>query len=132
MISIIRENRLHYPSGGHFYSPDEAFPEYRHEHVSPRANPVYRTVRQCLAQAGLDAAHFGSADWNPLKGLFRREAVCSFCATSFTTGRVNESESAFLRKVHARFGAPSGCRLRAPRSRSEGGGELRQRPGPVV
>ena len=69
MLSVIRDLSLYYPDGDDFYSPDEAFPEYRHGHLASRPNPVYRAVRQCFAQAGLDSAHCGTAAWNPLGDL---------------------------------------------------------------
>lgn len=33
------------------------------------ANPVYALVREALAAAGYDRAHFGTAEWNPFGGL---------------------------------------------------------------
>ncbi|ANM29071.1 hypothetical protein ABI59_04875 [Acidobacteria bacterium Mor1] len=34
--------------------------------VSAAPNPVYAMVRECLRDLGLDAANFGTAEWNPL------------------------------------------------------------------
>lgn len=69
MISIIHDPALNYPAGHDSYSPDEAYPEYRHGHVSQKPNPVYRAVRECLAQAGLDRERLGQPSWNPLGKL---------------------------------------------------------------
>ena len=50
-----------------YFSPDERYPEYQYAHLSPSGNAaVYRMVRACLAQAGLDAERFGTSHWNPL------------------------------------------------------------------
>jgi len=56
------------------YAPGEAFPELAALGAEPAttANAVYAAVRGALAGAGLDAARFGSAGWNPLGALVRR------------------------------------------------------------
>jgi hypothetical protein len=66
MISIFVDNTIRYPASSDFFSPDELFPEYAFGHISGQPNPVYRAVRTCLAQAGLDRERFGNGDWNPL------------------------------------------------------------------
>ncbi len=66
MISIIQDGTLSYPEGGEFFSPSVRYPEYRFRHISATQNRVYDAVRQIFIQAGLDKAHFGSSDWNPL------------------------------------------------------------------
>jgi uncharacterized protein (DUF362 family) len=66
MISIIHDPELEYPEADEFHSPDKRFPEYQHDHVSGQPNQVYRAVRECLAQAGLDSERFGQPSWNPL------------------------------------------------------------------
>lgn len=50
------------------YSPGEAYPEYPFEPrlVSAEPNPAYAGVRQALRLLGLDEAHFGTPQWNPL------------------------------------------------------------------
>lgn len=50
------------------FHPSEAYPEYRGE-VSSRPNAAYRMVRQALADLGLDAARWGTPDWNPIGSL---------------------------------------------------------------
>jgi uncharacterized protein (DUF362 family) len=67
MISIIEDRTLKYPEQADSYSPDEHFPEYQYLHISSISNPVYRAVRACLAQAGLDRNNFGTPSWNPLR-----------------------------------------------------------------
>ena len=49
------------------YDPSEVYPEYpfKGRAVSPTDNPGYRAVRQAFAALGLDAARYGSPDWNP-------------------------------------------------------------------
>ncbi len=49
------------------YSPSEAFPEYPWGAIEAGApNHGYRAVRSALQLLGLDAAHCGTAAWNPL------------------------------------------------------------------
>src|SRR6185436_831967 len=49
---------------------------------SREPNPVYAMVRELLAQVGLDAQRFGSAEWNPLRTLVPEGAsvfvLCNF------------------------------------------------------
>lgn len=66
-VSIVWEPSLRYPVAQHYFSPTEPFPEYAFSHRAPGQNDAYRAVRDCLAGAGLDAAHFGSRGWNPLR-----------------------------------------------------------------
>jgi uncharacterized protein (DUF362 family) len=58
------------------YGPGKLYPELvalLGEHSSAGApNPAYAAVRGALAALGLDAARFGTADWNPLGTLVRR------------------------------------------------------------
>ena len=49
------------------FSPAEVYPEYPFDDIgSSGQNKVYRAVRNCLFLMGLDASHFGTAQWNPL------------------------------------------------------------------
>jgi uncharacterized protein (DUF362 family) len=49
------------------FSPAEVYPEYAFDDTeSSGENKVYRAVRNCLFLMGLDASHFGTAQWNPL------------------------------------------------------------------
>lgn len=69
--SIVLDDCLDYPTEESFFSPSESYPEYPFSHTAPRPNLVYRAVRECLSQAGLDHKHKGSAAWNPLGGYIR-------------------------------------------------------------
>jgi hypothetical protein len=102
MISIIVDPSLRYPGGTEAYSPDEAFPEYSLGHIAQQPNSVYRGVRNCLAQAGLDRGRYGRADWNPL-GQFIRPGQRVFVLCNFVSHRrLNESRGCFLAKcTHA-------------------------------
>src|SRR5215467_14062859 len=51
------------------FSPSQQYPEYIFNDTSPEANPAYEAVRGCFQTAGLDAARFDTADWNPLREL---------------------------------------------------------------
>ena len=82
MISIVNLPGVSYPPGDEWYSPSEPYPEYRHGHVASCPNPVYRMVRDCLSQAGLDRERFGTPDWNPL-GQYVRKGGNVFVLANF-------------------------------------------------
>lgn len=50
------------------YDPSEQFPEYKGP-VSQEDNPAYRGVREVFHMLGLDAEHFDTPQWNPLREL---------------------------------------------------------------
>ena len=80
MISLILDQSLQYPEGGEWFSPDERFPEYRFENIAAKPNPIYRAVRDCYVQAGLDAEHLGTPQWNPLgKWINQGDRVFVLC-----------------------------------------------------
>ena len=60
-----------YPADKWDYSPSEDYPEYRCEEIAPERNEVYERLRDGFFRMGLDAAHFGTRDWNPLGDLIR-------------------------------------------------------------
>ena len=95
---MISDDRLVYPDAAEWFSPSESYPEYRLEHVATRPNYVYAAVRRCLAQAGLDGARFGTANWNPFREFVvpgqRVFVLCNFVYHR----RPNESVEAFLGK----------------------------------
>lgn len=66
MLSLLVDPSITYPEADEFFSPDESYPEYRYTHLATKKNAVYQAVRQCLAQTGLDHAHFDTPRWNPL------------------------------------------------------------------
>jgi uncharacterized protein (DUF362 family) len=51
------------------FSPSRSYPEYAFGGESSESNFAYEAVRGCFHLAGLDAAHFGTAEWNPLGEL---------------------------------------------------------------
>ncbi len=53
------------------FSPSRSYPEYAFGDVGSDSNPAYEAVRGCFQLAGLDAARFGTSDWNPLQELMR-------------------------------------------------------------
>ena len=77
---------LRYPAPEHFYSPDEAFPEYAFPHLSPQPNPVYRMVRELFRDMCLDERHYGTAAWNPLGDWIQR-GQSVFALVNFITVR---------------------------------------------
>lgn len=50
------------------YNPPERFPEYRGP-ISEEDNPAYRGVREVFRILELDAEHFNTPYWNPLKEI---------------------------------------------------------------
>lgn len=50
------------------YHPGTAYPEYSGP-IAPAPNGVYDSVRNTLRDLGLDAARFGTPDWNPIGDL---------------------------------------------------------------
>ena len=60
------------------FGPGKAFPELEPllgpQAAGGPANHVYEAVRAALHAQGLDAARYGTADWNPLGALARRGA----------------------------------------------------------
>ena len=71
MIAVLSAADIAYPPATDHFSPSEAFPEYRHGSPATTRNPVYAAVRQVLADAGMDAEHYGTADWNPFRATIR-------------------------------------------------------------
>lgn len=66
------EGQVAYPSlSAAPYSPHEAYPEFPSLPVGAALNPVFGLVRRVLEDLGLDAAHFGTAEWNPLGDLVK-------------------------------------------------------------
>lgn len=98
MLSVILDSNLQYPKTPDGFSPDERFPEYCHSTISNSRNDVYRAVRECFAQAGLDRSRYGTPDWNPLRELVipgsRVFVLCNFVQHR----RANESEDDFFAK----------------------------------
>ena len=59
------------PASAAPYAPAEAFPEFPALPLGTAPNPVFAAVRAALRDLGLDAAHFGAPQWNPLGDLVR-------------------------------------------------------------
>jgi uncharacterized protein (DUF362 family) len=82
MISIIEDPKIKYPSADECFSPDEHYPEYRHAHISSQKNAVYKAVRDCFIQAGLDRENQGTEAWNPLRSFINSGSrvflLCNF------------------------------------------------------
>lgn len=49
------------------YNPHRGYPEYPFRGISPVANWGYDLVRRVLREMGLDAEHYDSMRWNPLR-----------------------------------------------------------------
>ncbi len=80
MISVILDDNLRYPAADECFSPAEKYPEYALGHLASKPNAAYHGVREVLRQAGLDAAAFGTPDWNPLgKWISKGQTVFILC-----------------------------------------------------
>ncbi|HEV7747320.1 MAG TPA: DUF362 domain-containing protein [Pyrinomonadaceae bacterium] len=98
MLSIILKPDLRYPTDSEGFSPSETFPEYKYPHLSSVRNNSYSAVRECFAQAGLDASRYGSPEWNPL-GVFVKPGSKVFVLCNFVQHRrANESVQEFFAK----------------------------------
>ena len=71
-IYIAHRDVTTYPSPEAAYSPSVRYPEYPFGEPGGVDNPVYDMVRDTLHGLGLDDAHFGRPDWNPLGDIIRR------------------------------------------------------------
>ena len=64
-VSVNIAHGVEYPSIAPFH-PSEAYPEWNGEApLSHEKNPVYKLVRDCIKNLGLDAEHADTAEWNP-------------------------------------------------------------------
>lgn len=86
IASIIHDSSIRYPDESESFSPSKRYPEYPFGHVATRTNMVYQAVRNCLAQAGLDAANLDTPAWNPL-GTFIRKGSKVFVLCNFVYHR---------------------------------------------
>lgn len=63
----------HYPENNEVFHPSVSYPEYAFGSncISSTSNEVYDMVRESLHGLGLDEAHYGKPDWNPLGDIIR-------------------------------------------------------------
>jgi len=66
---LIRRPGIKYPDVPPFHPPQK-YPEYPFGDISTE-NALYDMVRQCWLEAGLDAEHTETPEWNPLGDLVR-------------------------------------------------------------
>ena len=66
-IAVYRTEAVTYPDNPLFHPPAR-YPEFSGKGLdeTTSSNPVYCAIRETLALLGLDSAHFGTPDWNPL------------------------------------------------------------------
>jgi uncharacterized protein (DUF362 family) len=66
LVGIVRSKETPvYPSASP-YHPGERYPEAPFDDVAPQPNTVYAMVRDLWRCMGLDLAHYGAPQWNPL------------------------------------------------------------------
>lgn len=68
LVSVRHEEGIGYPARAPF-DPPEPFAELSAGAPADPDNRVYALVRQCLLDAGLDAARAGTAEWSPFAEL---------------------------------------------------------------
>jgi uncharacterized protein (DUF362 family) len=101
LVSVIQNPKLSYPGADYFFSPDERYPEYPFGSISTRPNSVYRAIRECFRQAGLDATNFGTSGWNPLGKYFNKgESVFLLCNFVYHRRRHESLENFFSKCTH--------------------------------
>ena len=98
MIAVLSAPEVRYPAATDHFSPSDAFPEYAHGAPAATPNTVYAAVRRLLADAGLDAARFGAADWNPFGGTVRPGSTVFVLCNFVYHRRPQESVEAFQAK----------------------------------
>jgi len=69
-VVAYRDDFSEYPRSSP-YHPSERYPEYDFPETAESPNQAYASVRECFRLAGLDSAHFGTSEWNPLGELMR-------------------------------------------------------------
>jgi uncharacterized protein (DUF362 family) len=98
MVSVVSESGADYPPDDDGFSPSEPYPEYEFGAVAGRPNSAYALVRSALRGAGLDAARFGSREWNPLGEALRPgQSVFLLCNLVYHR-RPSESPEDFFSK----------------------------------
>lgn len=72
-VALTVTQTYQYPDKHTFYRPDSAYPEYYfgEKYLSSSKNEVYAAVRESLHLLGLDAEHYGTEEWNPLKDFVK-------------------------------------------------------------
>lgn len=66
LVAIEQIDNTKYPQDD--FNPNTKYPEYPfgNREINANGNKAYELVRNCLAHMGLDAARFGTPEWNPL------------------------------------------------------------------
>lgn len=66
MNYLFFDKALVYPSAKYGFAPSSKYPEYPFSVVATEDNKVYAAIRSMWQAMGLDAEHYGTAEWNPL------------------------------------------------------------------
>ena len=102
LVSVVHDNQLCYPDSSEFFSPSELYSEYPFDHIASRPNLVYQAIRNCLAQALLDADNFGTPSWNPFGQFIKRgDKVFILCNFVYHRTPWETSEDFFAKCTHA-------------------------------
>ena len=64
-LSIRQNENIKYPSAIPF-DPDECFAELLETQLCEGKNDIYRNIRQCFIDLGMDSDHIGTSEWSPL------------------------------------------------------------------
>lgn len=81
------------------YHPSVRHPEGPCDATAAEDNPAYEGVRCCLRQLGLDAARFGTREWNPLGGMVPRGGTVVI-KPNFVLSRHDEGGELFAIVTH--------------------------------
>src|SRR5690242_3511373 len=70
-VAIARSPAAQYPTRAPFH-PSCRYPEYPFAEIAAsERNSAYESVRESLHLLRLDEEHFGTAEWNPLRGTVK-------------------------------------------------------------
>ncbi len=71
-VYIYETKNSKYPDKSDSFSPSCSYPEYKFPNdISKSENTVYKMIRECLHNMGLDKENYGSKYWNPLKEIIK-------------------------------------------------------------
>ena len=102
LASVIRNPEISYPSRKYNFSPSESYPEYPFDDISFEQNNVYKSVRNCFIQAGLDGENIGKTNWNPLKDYVnKRDSVFVLCNFVYHRRQHETRDQFFAKCTHA-------------------------------
>lgn len=102
LSSLMHNPAITYPSSRYNFSPSESYPEYPFDDISSEQNNIYKSVRDCFIQAGLDEENIGKNNWNPLKNYVnKRDSVFVLCNFVYHRRQQETIDQFFAKCTHA-------------------------------